>query len=211
MTLTLTCIALWWHTALACRHSWTSLHWIRSFSVVSLKLLVSFGVGWSKRVEYEPGTGSLPLFPSMHLETCEESVTSIQANIELETSHIGKGCDRETYSEKSLHMLCGKQPLFYWRWREWIGEEGGGLLYDKNCKKCKNVIGKNIYAQPVTSSKKYACSCEEKIDFFLPPSLMMKYFFSAFQRALCCSHLCSCLCSIIKKYFVLLSQCNRLN
>ncbi|KAJ8258887.1 hypothetical protein COCON_G00178990 [Conger conger] len=63
--------------------------------------------GWSKRVEYEPGTGSLSLFPSMHLETCEEPITSIQANIELETSHIGKGCDRETYSEKSLHMLCG--------------------------------------------------------------------------------------------------------
>ncbi|XP_064162404.1 calsyntenin-1 isoform X2 [Anguilla rostrata] len=63
--------------------------------------------GWNKRMEYEPGTGSLALFPSMHLETCEEPITSIQANIELETSHIGKGCDRETYSEKSLHMMCG--------------------------------------------------------------------------------------------------------
>ncbi|XP_036386537.1 calsyntenin-1-like isoform X4 [Megalops cyprinoides] len=63
--------------------------------------------GWSKRMEYEPGTGSLALFPSMHLETCDEPITSIQANIELETNHIGKGCDRDTYSEKSLHMLCG--------------------------------------------------------------------------------------------------------
>ncbi|KAG7472760.1 hypothetical protein MATL_G00112320 [Megalops atlanticus] len=63
--------------------------------------------GWSKRMEYEPGTGSLALFPSMHLETCEEPITSIQASIELETSHIGKGCDRDTYSEKSLHRLCG--------------------------------------------------------------------------------------------------------
>uniref|UniRef100_A0A6Q2Y2B0 Calsyntenin-1 n=1 Tax=Esox lucius TaxID=8010 RepID=A0A6Q2Y2B0_ESOLU len=65
--------------------------------------------GWqgSKRIEYEPGTGSLALFPSMHLDTCEEPITSIQANIELETSHIGKGCDRDTYSEKSLHKLCG--------------------------------------------------------------------------------------------------------
>ncbi|MGH0122394.1 UNVERIFIED_CONTAM: hypothetical protein FKN15_014825 [Acipenser sinensis] len=62
---------------------------------------------WSKRMEYEPGTGSLSLFPSMHLETCEEPITSIQANIELETNHIGKGCDRDTYSEKSLHRLCG--------------------------------------------------------------------------------------------------------
>uniref|UniRef100_A0A8C7MCL8 Calsyntenin-1 n=1 Tax=Oncorhynchus kisutch TaxID=8019 RepID=A0A8C7MCL8_ONCKI len=63
--------------------------------------------GFNKRIEYEPGTGSLALFPSMHLETCEEPITSIQANIELETNHIGKGCDRDTYSEKSLHKLCG--------------------------------------------------------------------------------------------------------
>ncbi|TRY82495.1 hypothetical protein DNTS_013816, partial [Danionella cerebrum] len=51
--------------------------------------------------------GSLALFPSMHLETCEEPITSIQATIMLETNHIGKGCDRDTYSEKSLHKLCG--------------------------------------------------------------------------------------------------------
>uniref|UniRef100_A0A674ND60 Calsyntenin-1 n=1 Tax=Takifugu rubripes TaxID=31033 RepID=A0A674ND60_TAKRU len=63
--------------------------------------------GFSKRIEYEPGTGSLGLFPSMHLETCDEPITSIRASIELETNHIGKGCDRDTYSEKSLHTLCG--------------------------------------------------------------------------------------------------------
>ncbi|KAM5322710.1 calsyntenin-1 isoform 3-T3 [Glossophaga mutica] len=63
--------------------------------------------GWSDRVEYEPGTGALALFPSLHLETCDEPVVSVQATVELETSHIGKGCDRDTYSEKSLHRLCG--------------------------------------------------------------------------------------------------------
>uniref|UniRef100_A0AAQ5YJR3 Cadherin domain-containing protein n=1 Tax=Amphiprion ocellaris TaxID=80972 RepID=A0AAQ5YJR3_AMPOC len=63
--------------------------------------------GFNKRIEYEPGTGSLALFPSMHLETCDEPITSIRATVELETSHIGKGCDRDTYSEKSLHKLCG--------------------------------------------------------------------------------------------------------
>uniref|UniRef100_A0A8C4ICB1 Calsyntenin-1 n=1 Tax=Dicentrarchus labrax TaxID=13489 RepID=A0A8C4ICB1_DICLA len=63
--------------------------------------------GFSKRIEYEPGTGSLALFPSMHLETCDEPITSIRASVELETNHIGKGCDRDTYSEKSLHKLCG--------------------------------------------------------------------------------------------------------
>ncbi|XP_033824943.1 calsyntenin-1 isoform X4 [Periophthalmus magnuspinnatus] len=62
---------------------------------------------FSKRIEYEPGTGSLALFPGMHLETCDEPITSIRATVELETNHIGKGCDRDTYSEKSLHKLCG--------------------------------------------------------------------------------------------------------
>lgn len=65
--------------------------------------------GWSNRVEYEPGTGALALFPNIHLETCDESVASVQVTVELETSHIGKGCDRDTYSEKSLHRLCGKE------------------------------------------------------------------------------------------------------
>ncbi|XP_023602125.1 calsyntenin-1 isoform X4 [Myotis lucifugus] len=63
--------------------------------------------GWDSRVEYEPGTGALALFPNAHLETCDESVASVQVTVELETSHIGKGCDRDTYSEKSLHRLCG--------------------------------------------------------------------------------------------------------
>lgn len=67
--------------------------------------------GWSKRIEYEPGTGALALFPGMHLETCDEPVTSIQATVELETTHIGKGCDRDTYSEKSIHRLCGKNAF----------------------------------------------------------------------------------------------------
>uniref|UniRef100_A0ABM5EKK6 Calsyntenin-1 isoform X4 n=1 Tax=Pogona vitticeps TaxID=103695 RepID=A0ABM5EKK6_9SAUR len=63
--------------------------------------------GWSKRMEYEPGTGALALFPNIHLETCDEPITSVQATVELETNHIGKGCDRDTYSEKSLQRLCG--------------------------------------------------------------------------------------------------------
>ncbi|KAI7810223.1 putative calsyntenin-2 [Triplophysa rosa] len=63
--------------------------------------------GWNKRVDYEPGTGSKQLFPKMHLETCDGPLSSVRAMVELQTSHIGKGCDRETYSEKSLQKLCG--------------------------------------------------------------------------------------------------------
>ncbi|NXI51499.1 CSTN2 protein, partial [Chloroceryle aenea] len=63
--------------------------------------------GWNKRIEYKPGSGSIPLFPSIHLETCDGPVSSIHTTIELQTNYIGKGCDRETYSEKSLQKLCG--------------------------------------------------------------------------------------------------------
>ncbi|XP_035479384.1 calsyntenin-2-like [Scophthalmus maximus] len=63
--------------------------------------------GWNKREDYEPGTGSKQLFPKMHLETCGGPLSSVRTTVELQTSHIGKGCDRETYSEKSLQKLCG--------------------------------------------------------------------------------------------------------
>ncbi|XP_077383011.1 calsyntenin-3 isoform X1 [Festucalex cinctus] len=64
-------------------------------------------IGWTKRVEYTPGSGSIPLFPTLHLETCEETVWNIQATVELQTGHIGKGCDRDSYSDRSVRRLCG--------------------------------------------------------------------------------------------------------
>uniref|UniRef100_H2ZZP1 Calsyntenin 3 n=1 Tax=Latimeria chalumnae TaxID=7897 RepID=H2ZZP1_LATCH len=63
--------------------------------------------GWTKRIEYTPGEGSMALFPSIHLETCEEPVWNIQTTIELQTNHVAKGCDRDNYSEKSLRKICG--------------------------------------------------------------------------------------------------------
>uniref|UniRef100_A0A674GWD3 Calsyntenin-2 n=2 Tax=Taeniopygia guttata TaxID=59729 RepID=A0A674GWD3_TAEGU len=62
---------------------------------------------WNKRIEYRPGSGSIPLFPSIQLEMCDGPVSSIHTTIELQTNYIGKGCDRETYSEKYLQKLCG--------------------------------------------------------------------------------------------------------
>ncbi|KAJ1074469.1 hypothetical protein K5549_001164 [Capra hircus] len=90
--------------------------------------------GWNSRVEYEPGTGALTLFPNVHLETCDESVASVQVVVELETSHIGKGCDRDTYSEKSLHRLCGAasgtaellpSPGGSWNWTVGLPTDNG--------------------------------------------------------------------------------------
>ncbi|KAM8953834.1 calsyntenin-2 [Pelodytes ibericus] len=62
---------------------------------------------WEKRIEYNPGSGSTALFPGVRLETCDGPVSSIRTSIELQTNHIGKGCDRETYSDTSLQALCG--------------------------------------------------------------------------------------------------------
>nr|XP_020734378.1 calsyntenin-3 [Odocoileus virginianus texanus] len=66
--------------------------------------------GWNKRIEYAPGAGSLALFPGIRLETCDEPLWNIQATIELQTSHVAKGCDRDNYSERALRKLCGAAP-----------------------------------------------------------------------------------------------------
>lgn len=74
-------------------------------------LFHSSSLGWNKRIEYTPGAGSLALFPSIHLETCDEPLWNIQATVELQTNHVAKGCDRDNYSEKSLRKLCGELIL----------------------------------------------------------------------------------------------------
>ncbi|KTG06871.1 hypothetical protein cypCar_00040820, partial [Cyprinus carpio] len=62
--------------------------------------------GWSKLIDYEPGTGSKLLFPKMHLETCVGWVSWIRTTVELETSGAGRGCDRQSHSERALQKLC---------------------------------------------------------------------------------------------------------
>lgn len=84
--------------------------------------------GWTKRVEYTPGSGSIPLFPSLHLETCEETVWNIQATVELQTGHIGKGCDRDSYSDRSVRRLCGER----WFTDQNMNIERGGSLFINN-------------------------------------------------------------------------------
>ncbi len=66
--------------------------------------------GISSVANYIPGTGPLPLYPEAQLEMCEGDrardlegeeaeceVDNIRTTVDLETTHIGKGCDRETY------------------------------------------------------------------------------------------------------------------
>ena len=62
------------------------------------------------RVNYIPGTGPQALFNDANLDVCPESsceTSSIEATVTLEANHIGKGCDRDTYSLASQRQLCG--------------------------------------------------------------------------------------------------------
>ena len=43
---------------------------------------------------------------------CINCITvTLQAEVTLETSHIGKGCDRDTYNLASQRQLCGASDL----------------------------------------------------------------------------------------------------
>lgn len=65
-----------------------------------------------ERIEYSPGSGQRVLFPDAELQMCGESSSScetkrVSVRISLATNHIGKGCDRDTYSLESQRKLCG--------------------------------------------------------------------------------------------------------
>lgn len=84
-----------------------SAHGRRACLTICLLAFCLTCAGWNKRIEYAPGAGSLALFPGIRLETCDEPLWNIQATIELQTSHVAKGCDRDNYSERALRKLCG--------------------------------------------------------------------------------------------------------
>jgi len=58
---------------------------------------------------YIPGTGPQPIFPAAHLTLCSSScpVRHLETKLTLHTSHLGQGCDRDTYSLSSQRKLCG--------------------------------------------------------------------------------------------------------
>ena len=67
-------------------------------------------IGIPERIDYAPGTGREDLLPDASLELCEIpcTVSKVLTRISLATSHIGKGCDRDTYSVQSQRKLCGE-------------------------------------------------------------------------------------------------------
>lgn len=62
-----------------------------------------------ERVDYAAGVEAQPLLPSARLELCDApcQLRSLRATLSLVTDHIGKGCDRDTYTVRSQRQLCG--------------------------------------------------------------------------------------------------------
>nr|XP_042913951.1 calsyntenin-3-like [Parasteatoda tepidariorum] len=81
-------------------------------ATVNIKVNRVCRIGWKgvrERIEYTPGSGRRPLFPEARLELCEVpcKLDRVAAKVSLATRHIGKGCDRDTYSVESQRKLCG--------------------------------------------------------------------------------------------------------
>lgn len=100
-----------------CRLGWTGkCHFRFSFSLVAIVLfcaqldftnLITYlccffflFLGISERVEYVPGSGRQDLFPEALINLCDFPCQpeSIQARLTLASSHLGKNCDRDTYT-----------------------------------------------------------------------------------------------------------------
>lgn len=80
--------------------------------MVTIKVNRVCKLGWKgipERIDYAPGTGREDLLPDATLELCDIpcTVSNVLTRITLATSHIGKGCDRDTYSVQSQRKLCG--------------------------------------------------------------------------------------------------------
>ena len=66
--------------------------------------------GLSSQINYVPSTGPQPLFPHATLNLCPEDTCApkkLESTLYLETRHVGKGCDRDTYTLASQRRLCG--------------------------------------------------------------------------------------------------------
>jgi hypothetical protein len=68
--------------------------------------------GWSGLqdvIRYRAGSGQQRLAEGASLRLCDGDCKTTQVNVKitLTTSHIGKGCDRDTYSVNSQRKLCG--------------------------------------------------------------------------------------------------------
>lgn len=77
---------------------------------VGLIFYVAIISGVPERVDYAPLSGVQTLFPYAQLKLCDVpcTINRVYSRLTLSTSHIGKGCDRDTYSVQSQRKICGK-------------------------------------------------------------------------------------------------------
>ena len=61
-------------------------------------------------MEFTPREDRKAIVPSARLQLCGDvcNMTRLAVTMTLSTDHIGKGCDRDTYSIQSQRKLCGK-------------------------------------------------------------------------------------------------------
>ncbi|KAK3087668.1 hypothetical protein FSP39_008933 [Pinctada imbricata] len=79
---------------------------------VNIRIKEACKGGWTgipDHVDYNAGTGKTIIAPSAALKWCDTSCKpdSVTVKMSLKTKHIGKGCDRDTYSITSQRRLCG--------------------------------------------------------------------------------------------------------
>ena len=69
-------------------------------------------IGVSDRVELIPDDSRRLIAAGAQLETCGRgaacNLSYVSMTVKLSTQHIGKGCDRDTYSLESQRKLCGE-------------------------------------------------------------------------------------------------------
>jgi hypothetical protein len=82
-------------------------------AMVNIEVVQSCAPAWKgveSSIPYPAGTGQKVLLPDAHLDLCDNPSCvpqQVTATVNLVTSHIGKGCDRDTYSLQSQRKLCG--------------------------------------------------------------------------------------------------------
>ncbi|KAF7491891.1 Calsyntenin-1 [Sarcoptes scabiei] len=101
-------------------------------AIVNIKINKVCTLGWKgipERMEYLAGSGSRVMIPDAELQLCDLpcETENVTVRMSLATHHIGKGCDRDTYSIESQRKLCGAQvesidllPTFSASGSEWI-------------------------------------------------------------------------------------------
>lgn len=65
--------------------------------------------GLPERVEYQGGSGRVALAPEAELSLCgleECSVERVEGVVTLETAHIGRGCDRDSFTSAAQRARC---------------------------------------------------------------------------------------------------------